>query len=402
MTFGLKSPTPNRLLTSGAPSLQRKRALHVVALTCTAALLLACGPDGNLGDNSDEGPVDLRRGTGGAASGGSSAAGGGTASIGGAYSPAGGSPNAGAPSVECDFVAPQQTYTCAGWTYESELGSAADLRVASESCATDYGSGGFYGTGGGSYGGEGGYYYGVGGMAYGGLPSAGGSSQGYGAEYGQPEPLADEIPGVGGATTVGVGGSDSGGADAGGAGYGAYPEGAGGAYIATGGAGSYGGDSSAGGNPGYGAYPSIGGQPTSGGAGYGGYPGSGGVSAGGGSTGPDPASAWCESEPQGTKIGGVSFAVGTCQDVDVRLPLLLEEPYSGQYEVRVYGGYDKCDRGNLITTLAGIGTGQVLEVPFRTEGYSFISIEMKSEGYYDFAVRLRDRPVVVPTPLPSE
>jgi len=146
--------------------------------------------------------------------------------------------------------------------------------------------------------------------------------------------------------------------------------------------------------------------PATGGAlGYGGEPvGIGGDWAIGGSDwgvggSGNPSNAWCESEESGTVLAGFSFAVGACQDVDVALPLVFEEPYSGEYELVVFGSYTSCERGTQLSKVAGIGAGQILEVPVNTSGYSFITVEYRGQAYYyDFGIRLRDRPRVVPTP----
>jgi hypothetical protein len=232
---------------------------------------------------------------------------------------------------------PQQTYVCAGTAYENDAFGAAELLVYPDVCGEQWGTGG-WGTGGWNYGGGGGYYYGgEGGYETGGAIAVGGA------------------PSAGGGATVGGAIAD--------------PPTEGDTAEKT--------------------SPEPSNEPL--GFGYGGAP-----DAGGGPSS-DP-SKWCNTDPEGTVIGGISFAVGSCQDVDVALPLLLKEPYYGEYTARVYGSSSACDRAVLLSTVAGIGTGQVLEVPFRTEGYSFISVEVQGDRYNEFGIRLRDRPRVVPSP----
>jgi hypothetical protein len=254
-----------------------------------------------------------------------------------------GGPSAGGAAVGgatyvCD-PQPQQTYVCAGYAYENEAAGAAELVVYPDYCGEQGGTGGYWSTGGAGTGG--GYYYGgEGGYETGGWTSAGGAVGVGGSlvtEGERPDPPLEPLEDIG---------------------YGGAPDGAGGSFY----------------------YP-----PTSGGADAGGGP----------STGP---AKWCDTDPVGTVVGGISFAVGSCQDVDVALPLLLKEPYYGAYTARIYGSSSACDRAVLLSTVAGIGTGQVLEVPFRTEGYSFISVEVQGDRYSEFALRLRDRPRVVPSP----
>lgn len=261
----------------------------------------------------------------------------------GAYPSTGGMASVGGQAAggsgSCDVIAPQRTYVCSGWAYEYEDIGAAGLRVISEVCGDQYG--------------------GVGGSAVGGAFAVGGSI------------------GFGGDSGVSTGGADPG----------EPPDDGVGGWLVYDDIEEYEG---VGGQPYYG----VGGQAVGAGGGW--------ISSGGTGTGPqNPGVAkWCDSDPTGTVSGGISFAVGSCQDVDVALPLLFQEPYGGDFEVTVYGAYSPCDRGYPITSAAGIGTGQVLEIPFSSAGYSFISVEVRGEAYSDFGVRLRDRPHVVP--MPSE
>lgn len=256
---------------------------------------------------------------------------GGTSSVGGAESVGG---QAAGGSGTCDIVAPQRTYVCSGWAFESETLGAAGLHVITEMCGD-------------SYGGTGGWYGGTGGAI-----ATGGT--GWGGFAGE---MALSTGGVtDGEPADGVGGT-------------AYDD-----------------------DDGY--YYGVGGEPFYGvGGNY--YGGTGGIGPGGSGNSSYPR--WCDSDPVGTVSGGISFAVGACQDVDVALPLLFQEPY-GDFEVSVYGAYSPCDRGVPIATAAGIGTGQLLEIPFSTAGFSFISVEVRGDVYSDFGIRLRDRPRVVPVP----
>jgi hypothetical protein len=313
------------------------RALRLGVLVSSTTLLLACGPHGGHwdGDSSDDvGGIPGTPSSGGADTGGGSSVGGGS-------------------TYECD-PQPQQTYICAGTAYENELAGAAELTVYPDVCGEQFGTGGYWSSGGAGTGGS--YYYGGdGGYQAGGSTSAGGTMSVGGAIWAggaMPYPLVDSP-------------TDGSTPEAGPIGYGGAPDGAGGA------------DSTSGGSMYY--YPS------------------GGAAAGGANSGTGGPSKWCESDPAGTVIGGISFAVGSCQDVDVALPLLLKEPYYGSYTAHVYGSSSACDRAVLLSTVAGIGTGQVLEVPFRTEGYSFISVEVQGDRYNEFGIRLRDRPHVVPS-----
>ncbi len=324
-----------------------------------AAALFACGPvggvDGSYDDYADDdygddygvgaggGPVGagggVYPGVGGRPVGPGTGAASGTGGAG--PGPAGGAGNA------CTIVQPQRTYVCNGWGYEDENNGAASLTVITEYCGDPYEGSGGVGTGGVGTGGVGTGGVGVGGVGTGGEGVGGDGCAGEACEgdtLRRRGPRDGSSRGAGGGPPVeGTGG------------FGGYPE------------------------EGSGGYPSA----------------VGGMGVGGGPSYPT-GQTWCDVDGPGVVTGGISFAVGSCQDVDVALPLLFREPY-GEYELTIYGSYSPCDRAYPIATAAGIGTGQVLEVPFLTQDFAFISVEVKTDPYSDFSIRLRDRPRVVPT-----
>lgn len=355
---------------------RRRSVLRTPWMLIPAATVFACGPvggsDGPLDDYYSDDAADGLFGVGGGAIGGP-AGGGGYPGVGGHPvfpGTGGGEPATGGAGSSCLVVQPQQTYICNGWGYEDETAGAASLTVITEYCA-DYGGTGGVGTGGA---GVGGGFPATGGVGTGGwLPATGGVGTG-------------GLEGIGGAACTGRacddeplrrrGPRDRNDRGVGGEGYGGYPEeGSGGVGV---------------GGTGYGGYPEEG---------SGGFPSAGGgFGVGGGPSNPTRPT-WCSVDGPGVVTGGISFAVGSCQDVDVALPLQFREPH-GEYELTIYGSYSACDRAYPITTAAGIGTGQVLEIPFLVQDFTFISVEVKTDPYSDFSVRLRDRPRVVPTGEP--
>lgn len=311
-------------------------------LLVPTSALLACGPAGSSDGSYDDGYDDFGSADG---IGGSPVSAGGGVSVGGAESEGvGGSAvgGAGASVGYCDTIQPQQTYICNGWAFESEETGAASLTIIPEYCSDPSGSGGA-GTGG----------VGTGGMATGGAATGGAATGG--------------LEGVGGNTCTSEECQDL-----------LKDEAPVEKYVP---------------DEGYG----YGGEPY--GVGGSGYPGAGGATSvgGGPSGGWELGQRWCDTDPPNSVSGGISFAVGPCQDVDVAQPLLFREPY-GEYQLTIYGSYSACERGFPLATAAGLGTGELLEIPFSNTGYfNFISVEVKAAPFSDFGIRLRDRPRVVPT-----
>jgi hypothetical protein len=158
---------------------------------------------------------------------------------------------------------------------------------------------------------------------------------------------------------------------------------------------SEGGGVSAGGSAPYPEYPE---EPTydegmAGSVGAGGWIGAGGSPATGGyGGGPSPGS-WCEGMTSGF-IAGVSYAVGPCTQSQLRLPLRFQEP-EGWYELRVFGGYEACERGALLFETSGYGVGGAeVEVPVNITEDIFVSIELTTESwsYGEAAVELTSLP----------
>ncbi len=178
-----------------------------------------------------------------------------------------------------------------------------------------------------------------------------------------PGPYACGEPDYGTGGWIGVGGSSTGGAAAGGGGWGGAveeeipfeDEGTGG--VGVGAAGGCAGD-----DCGTGGYPAAGGGPATGGA-------------GGGS-----GSGWCDGLDWDDSIAGISFGAGACQKSELALPLVFDEPY-GFYHLRVYAGSVACERGVLLTEVAGYGTGASVSLPVNAPGEGFVSLELTSDGY---------------------
>lgn len=247
-----------------------------------------------------------------------------------------GEPGAGGSVSSCQNTAPPQTYLCAGSWYESELAGAAAMHLytlpANYACQEDpYYGGGDYGSGGVGYGGDG----------------AGGGDYYY--YYGGDTSGGDYYAGDG--DTSGGDYGDGDGNTSGGDYYG------------------FGGDNTGAG----GALPASGGSTSSG----------------------NLLSDWCSERDPFELVAGASFAVRPCQLTDLALPIKFTEPNYGSYEVFVYGGSNPCERGTLLATTAGLGTGLTISIPVDTTGVEFVSIEMVTDNNWNsVGLRLVDRPAV--------
>ena len=115
--------------------------------------------------------------------------------------------------------------------------------------------------------------------------------------------------------------------------------------------------------------------------------GMGGVDGGGTGGAPigGPISDWCDDLTWDAYIAGISFAHGTCQASELRTPIRFQEPH-GFYEIVVYAGDSACDRGELVQSMAGYGTGELIELPpFQTDA-AYVSIEINGDGYVETAI----------------